>query len=482
MAALIGLSAFFSGSETALMSINRYRLRHLARSGNRGARLAEALLRRPDRLIGLILLGNNLVNFTASSLATVIALRIGGTYALAISVGVFTLVVLILAELAPKTLAALHPREVALPAAFVYYPLLKITYPFVWLINAVANGVLLLFGVRASEMAGDSLSSAELRIVVAEAGAMIPKRHQKMLLSILDLEHVTVDDIMVPRQDISAIDLDDDWDTILEQIRNSQHTRVPIYRGELDNVVGILHMRQVVRAMSEGRLSGEILPSLARDAYFVPESTPLNKQLLNFQGVKRRVGLVVDEYGDIQGLVTLEDILEEIVGEFTSDPNASHRDVFQDTDGSYVVHGNMNVRTLNRLMKWKLPITGAKTLNGLIVEFLETIPEPGTGLKIAGLSMEIIKISGNTVRTVRVRPAEAPDNGSLRPRSDLKRGLKRLRNPAKPLHFHASEFPARHVGLWHQGTRESVFGRLRSGALLRRAPVGFRRPAPPLRT
>ena len=224
-----------------------------------------------------------------------------------------------------------------------------------------------------------------------------------MLLSILDLENVTVDDIMVPRQDISAIDLEEDWETVREQIRNNQHTRVPIYRGDLDNVIGILHMRQVVRAMSEGRLNLETLPTLARDAYFVPESTPLNKQLLNFQGVKRRVGLVVDEYGDIQGLVTLEDILEEIVGEFTSDPNASHRDVFQDADGSYVIHGNMNVRTLNRLMKWKLPTTGAKTLNGLIVEFLETIPEPGTSLRIAGVSMEIIKISGNTVKTVRVR-------------------------------------------------------------------------------
>ncbi len=403
MAVLIGLSAFFSGSETALMSINRYRLRHLARSGNHGARFAELLLRRPDRLIGLILLGNNLVNFSASSLATVIALRIGGDYALAISVGVFTLVVLIFAELAPKTLAALHPREVALPAAFIYFPLLKVTYPVVWLINTVANGVLLLFGVRAEEMTSDSLSSAELRIVVAEAGALIPKRHQKMLLSILDLENVTVDDIMVPRQDISAIDLDDDWDTVLEQIRNSQHTRVPIYRGELDNVKGILHMRQVVRAMSEGRLSHETLPTLARDAYFVPESTPLNKQLLNFQGVRRRVGLVVDEYGDIQGLVTLEDILEEIVGEFTSDPNATNRDVFRDSDGSYVVSGNMNVRTLNRLMKWKLPTKGPKTLNGLIVEFLETIPEPGTSLRIAGLSMEIVKISDNTVKTVRVK-------------------------------------------------------------------------------
>lgn len=404
MAVLIAMSAFFSGSETALMSINRYRLRHLARSGHRGARLAETLLKRPDRLIGLILLGNNLVNFTASSLATVIALRIGGTYTVAISIGIFTLVVLIFAELAPKTLAALKPRKLALPAAYIYYPLLKVTFPFVWLINVFANGILWLFGVRSDEGDGHSLSTGELRTVVAEAGAMIPKRHQKMLLSILDLENVTVDDIMVPRQDIFAIDLDDDWDTIREQIQHSQHTRVPIFRGDLDQVIGVLHMRQVVRALAEGQLTADSLPSLARDAYFVPESTPLNKQLLNFQGSKRRVGLVVDEYGDIQGLVTLEDILEEIVGEFTSDPNATHRDIFRDANGSYIVHGNMNVRALNRLMKWSLPIDGAKTLSGLIVEFLETIPEPGTGLKIAGLAMEIVKISDNTVRTVRVFP------------------------------------------------------------------------------
>ncbi|NNF52598.1 MAG: HlyC/CorC family transporter [Gammaproteobacteria bacterium] len=404
MAVLIAMSAFFSGSETALMSINRYRLRHLARSGHRGARLAETLLKRPDRLIGLILLGNNLVNFTASSLATVIALRIGGTYTVAISIGIFTLVVLIFAELAPKTLAALKPRKLALPAAYIYYPLLKVTFPFVWLINVFANGILWLFGVRSDEGDGHSLSTGELRTVVAEAGAMIPKRHQKMLLSILDLENVTVDDIMVPRQDIFAVDLDDDWDTIREQIQHSQHTRVPIFRGDLDQVIGVLHMRQVVRALAEGQLTADSLPSLARDAYFVPESTPLNKQLLNFQGSKRRVGLVVDEYGDIQGLVTLEDILEEIVGEFTSDPNATHRDIFRDANGSYIVHGNMNVRALNRLMKWSLPIDGAKTLSGLIVEFLETIPEPGTGLKIAGLAMEIVKISDNTVRTVRVFP------------------------------------------------------------------------------
>ncbi len=407
---LIVMSAFFSGSETALMSINRYRLRHLARSGHRGARLAEALLSRPDRLIGLILLGNNLVNFTASSLATLIALRIGGTYTVAISIGVFTLVVLIFAELAPKTLAALRPRKLALPAAYVYYPLLKLTFPFVWLINGFANGVLRLFGVRPGDDDGHSLSSGELRTVVAEAGAMIPKRHQKMLLSILDLEYVTVDDIMVPRQDIFAIDLDDDWNTIREQIRNSQHTRVPIFRGDLDQVIGILHMRQVIRALAEDRLSKELLPTLARDAYFVPESTPLNKQLLNFQGLQRRVGLVVDEYGDIQGLVTLEDILEEIVGEFTSDPHATHRDIFEDSDGSIVIHGNMNVRMLNKLMKWSLPTRGAKTLSGLIVEFLETIPEPGTGVRIAGLSMEIVKISGNAISTVRVRQIAAPQH------------------------------------------------------------------------
>jgi Mg2+/Co2+ transporter CorB len=399
---LLVLSACFSGTETALMSINRYRLRHRARQGQRSARLAEALLQRPDRLIGLILLGNNFVNIFASSLVTVIALRLGGEGAIAIGAGLLTLVILIFAEVAPKTLAALHPERIALPAALVYYPLLKITYPIVWMVNLMANGVLRLLGVRTELVQGHALSHEELRTVVSEAGALIPKRHQRMLISVLELQDVTVDDIMVPRNEIDGLDLDDDWEDLLEQITESQHTRLPVYRGDLDNVVGILHLRSVMGELAEDELSREHLVAKALEPYFVPEGTPLHTQLVNFQRAKRRLALVVDEYGDIQGLVTLDDILEEIVGEFTTDPADIYRDVQQEQDGTYMVSGAANVRELNRMMHWRLPTDGPKTLNGLILERLETIPEAGATLQLAGYLLEIVQTADNAVRSVRV--------------------------------------------------------------------------------
>jgi len=401
---LLVLSAFFSGTETALMSINRYRLRHRARHGQRSARLAEALLQRPDRLIGLILLGNNFVNIFASSLVTVIALRLGGEAAIAIGAGLLTLVILIFAEVAPKTLAALHPERVALPAALIYYPLLKVTYPIVWLVNLAANGVLRLLGVRTELVQGHALSHEELRTVVSEAGAMIPKRHQRMLISVLELQDVTVDDIMVPRNEIDGLDLEDDWDDLLERITESQHTRLPVYRGDLDNVVGILHLRSVMGELAENELTREHLVSKALEPYFVPEGTPLHTQLVNFQRVKRRLALVVDEYGDIQGLVTLDDILEEIVGEFTTDPADVYRDVQQQNDGAFMVSGTANVRELNRMMNWRLPTDGPKTLNGLILERLETIPKAGVTLQLAGYQLEIVQTTENAVRSVRVLP------------------------------------------------------------------------------
>ena len=401
---LLVLSACFSGTETALMSINRYRLRHRARQGQRSARLAEALLQRPDRLIGLILLGNNFVNIFASSLVTVIALRIGGEGAIAIGAGLLTLVILIFSEVAPKTLAALHPERVALPAALVYYPLLKITYPIVWTVNLMANGVLRLLGVRTEHVQGHGLSHEELRTVVSEAGAMIPKRHQRMLISVLELQDVTVDDIMVPRNEIDGLDLDDDWEDLVEQISESQHTRLPVYRGDLDNVVGILHLRSVMRELADDELSRDHLVAKALEPYFVPEGTPLHTQLVNFQRAKRRLALVVDEYGDIQGLLTLDDILEEIVGEFTTDPADIYRDVQQEKDGTYMVSGTANVRELNRMMNWRLPTDGPKTLNGLILERLETIPEAGANLQLAGYLLEIVQTADNAVRSVRVVP------------------------------------------------------------------------------
>ena len=408
LALLLLLSAFFSSTETAMMSINRYRLRHRARQGQRAARLAEALLQRPDRLIGLILLGNNFVNILASSLVTVIALRLGGEGAIAIGAGILTLVILVFSEVAPKTLAALHPERLALPAALVYYPLLKLTYPVVWVVNLLANGVLRLLGVRTEQVQGHALSHEELRTVVTEAGALIPKRHQRMLISVLELQDVTVDDIMIPRNEIAGLDLEDDWDDLLEQLMESRHTRLPVYRGDLDQVIGVLHLRSIIHRVLDHELTAEDLAARAAEPYFVPEGTPLHTQLLNFQRAKRRLALVVDEYGDIQGLVTLDDILEEIVGEFTTDPADIYREVQPEPDGTYMVSGSANVRELNRTMAWRLPTDGPKTLNGLIVERLETIPEAGARLKLAGYELEMVQTADNAVRAIRVRPPGNP--------------------------------------------------------------------------
>ena len=401
---LLVLSGLFSGSETGLMTLNRYRLRHLAKAGNRGARLAEHLLQRPDRIIGLILLGNNFVNIAASMLTTIITLRLFGESALAIAAGVLTLIILVFSEVLPKTFAALRPERMAFPAAFVYWPLLKLLYPLVWAVNLIANSILRLFGMSSRQGGLQALSGEELRTVVMEAGAMIPRRHQKMLLSILDLQKVTVEDIMVPRNEVVGIDIEEDWDEILDELVNSQHTRLPVFRGSIDNTIGMVHMRRLLNKLARNQLDRESLLAAARQCYFIPEGTPLNTQLLNFQREERRIGLVVDEYGDIQGLVALEDILEEIVGEFTSDPASLHRDVFPQEDGTWLVTATANIRHLNRSMGWHLPEDGPKTLNGLLIEYLENIPEPGTSVKFNGYPLEIVQTQGNAIKTVRVSP------------------------------------------------------------------------------
>jgi Mg2+/Co2+ transporter CorB len=398
---LLILSAFFSGSETALMSLNRYQLRHKARQGHRGARLAEKLLQRPDRLIGLILLGNNLVNFSAASLVAIIALKIGGEPAVALGTLMLTLVVLVFSEAAPKTLAALHPERVAFPAAMIYYPLLKITYPLVWMTNLASNGVLYLFGVRDGDVRSDALSREELRTIVHEAGSRISSRYQQMLISILDLEKVTVDDVMVPHNEIVGIDLDDDPEEVARNIQQSQHTRLPVYRDQIDKVLGVLHLRDVAHLAGQ-RFDKDSLITLLNEPYFVPEGTPLSTQLVQFQRRRQRIAFVVDEYGDIQGIVTLEDILEEIVGEFTTDPTDAGDDVVQLGADSYLVSGTANIRELNRSQDWELPTDGPKTLNGLILELLETIPEPSTHLKVSGYPIEIVELDGNRIRSVKI--------------------------------------------------------------------------------
>ena len=403
---LLLLSAFFSGSETALVSLNRYQLRHKAREGHRGARLADKLLQRPDRLIGLILLGNNLVNFSAASLVAIIAFEMGGEPAVALGTLLLTLVVLIFSEAAPKTMAALHPERLAYPAAMIYYPLLKITYPIVWLTNVASNGVLYLLGVRTAGAELQPLTREELRTVVHEAGSRISGRYQQMLLSILDLEKVTVDDVMVPHNEIVGIDLSDEIGEIGRIISRSEHTRLPVYEDDVDNVVGVLHLRRLAN-MAPLSFDKTSIRQLLDEPYFVPEGTPLSKQLVQFQRRRERVALVVDEYGDIQGIVTLEDILEEIVGEFTTDPADQIEDVVREGADSFLVNGTANIRELNRAQGWDLPTDGPKTLNGLILELLETIPEPSTCLKISGYPLEIVASDGNRVRTVRIGPRAA---------------------------------------------------------------------------
>ena len=401
---LIILSAFFSGSETALMTLNRYRLRHLAEEGHKAAGLAQRLLARPDRLIGLILLGNNFVNIMASSLATVLAIRLGGEGAIPLAAGLLTLVILIFSEVAPKTLAALHPEKLAFPAAWIYTPLLKVSYPLVALVNLFANAVLKLLRIYPEEGGRDTLSQEELRTIVNEAGALIPRKHQKMLLAILDLEKATVEDIMVPRQEIDGIDLDEPWDELVQDLLEMPYTQALVYRGSIDNVVGFIHARRLMQALMSGELTPQRLESLIQKPYYIPEGTPLNTQLLNFQKAKQRVGLVVDEYGDVLGLVTISDLLEQIVGEFTSDPTDRISDVTPQEDGSYLVSGGANVRELVRVFGWELPTDGPKTLNGLILEQLESIPEPGTSLLINGYPVEILQTQDNAVKTARILP------------------------------------------------------------------------------
>ncbi len=405
LALLIFLSAFFSASETAMMSINRYRLRHLVKTGQAGPKRVAKLLERPDRLIGIILLGNNFVNILASSLATIIALRLIGEAGIAIAAGLLTLIVLIFAEVGPKTLAILHPERIAFPASIVLVPLLKLFYPIIWVINTIANSMLAIIGVSPKKAGNQNLSTEELRAVVNEAGSLIPAKHQKMLLNILDLEKVTVEDIIVSRNDIVGIDLNEEIDEIIDVITNSQHTRLLVYRGNIDHVMGVMHVRDALPLLHRKELNIDSIIEISKEPYFIPKGTPLNVQQLNFQRQKRRIALVVDEYGEIFGLVTLEDILEEIVGEFTTDASESGREIHPQKDGSYIVDGSINIRTLNRSMQINLPTKGPKTLSGLIIEQLESIPGPGTSLLIDRYPIEILQTKDNAIKSARVFPA-----------------------------------------------------------------------------
>ena len=408
---LIILSGFFSSSETGLMAMNKYRLRHLANQGHRGARLAQKLLQKPDRLIGLILLGNNLVNILAASIATVIGIRLFGSNGIWIASMVMTVIVLIFAEVAPKTVAAVHPERIAFPASYVLTILLKILYPLVWLVNGLANIVLKPFRVRTSAEVFERLNREELKTLVQEGG-QIPDDHQRMLVNILDLEQASVEDVMIPRQDIVGLDLDDDWEEILLQLTQTVFTRLPVYRESIDQVEGLLHIRTVIARLAHGALTFDNLKRSVRKPYFIPEGTGLTQQLLEFQARERRMGLVVDEYGDIQGLVTLDDILEEIVGEYTSDSRARTRHIRKLDDGNYLVDGVATLRTLNRKTGWDLPEDEVSTLNGLLLEELADIPSGKTSIRIGRHIMTIVEIKDNVICKVLVEPNRAPGQES----------------------------------------------------------------------
>ena len=404
LACLIVISGYFSGSETGMMSLNRYRLKHLANSGHKGAKRVERLLNRPDRLIGLILIGNNLVNILASAIATIIGMRLYGDVGVAIATGALTLVILVFSEVTPKTLAALYPEKVSYTSSILLTALMKVLSPLVVLVNFITNGFIRLLGIKADHTGEDHLSSEELRTVVNEAGSLIPIRHQEMLVSILDLEHVTVNDIMIPRNEITGIDINDDWKSIVRQLTHSPHGRVVLYRDQIDEVVGMLRLRESYRLMLEkNEFTKETLLRASDEVYFIPESTPLNVQLLKFQRNKQLIGLVVDEYGDIIGLVTLEDILEEIVGEFTTSITPSLSDeITPQNDGSYLIEGSANIRDINKSLKWSLPTDGPRTLNGLILEHLEDIPESHLSVQVSGHPMEIVELEENRIKMVRV--------------------------------------------------------------------------------
>ncbi len=398
---LLLCSAFFSSSETGMLSLNRYRLRHQAKEGHRGAIRASELLAHPDRLLGTILVGNNFVNILASSIATVLAMQLWGEAGIAIATIGLTIILLIFGEITPKTLAALRPEIVAYPVSLPLKMLQKVLYPLVAMLSWVSNGLLKLLGVDLSNKGNDSLSTEELRSVVRESGSDLPLNRQSMLLGILDLERVTVDDIMIPRNEVTGIDLDDDLESIVSQLRTTPHTRLPVFRNDINQIEGIVHMRQIARLLSHDQLTKDSLLAACSEPYFVPENTPLSTQLLNFQKQKRRIGIVVDEYGDVRGVVTLEDILEEIVGEFSNQDTLRSPDIHPQDDGTLVIDGAAYIREVNRALDWQLPCDGPKTLNGLITEALEHMPDAGICLQIGNYRLEILQAADNRVKSVR---------------------------------------------------------------------------------
>jgi len=404
LAFLLLLSAFFSSSETALMTLNRYRLQHLVKQGHKSAKKAQQLLARPDRLLGLILLGNNFVNILASSLATIIGLRLMGDEGVAVAAGILTLVVLIFSEVAPKTLAALKPELIAFPAAWVYSPLLKIFYPIVWFVNLIANGLLRIFGIKATDHKQESLNKEELKSIVAETDSLMPEKYKNILLGIIDLESATVEDIMTPRNEIHGINIEDPLEDIIQQLKKSTYTRIPVYKHSIDRVIGFLHLRSIlVQFFDKENLTKQDITNNLIPPFFIPETTPLHKQIQDFKFEQIRIGLVVDEYGDVQGLVSMDDLLQGIVGEIMTE----EADIKKLNDGSYLVNGSVTIRELNRITHWELPTEGPKTINGLIIDFMETIPQTGVSLLLHGHPLEILNCDKHAITQIKFLPHQA---------------------------------------------------------------------------
>lgn len=403
---MILVSAWFAGSETGMMTLNRYKLRHNARNGNRAAKRVEKLLSKPDRLISLVLIGNNLVNILASSLATIVGIRLYGNTGVAIATGILTFVVLVFAEVLPKTIAALYPEKVAYPSSFLLAPLQIIMMPIVWLLNSITRVLMRLVGIRTSGAVNSALSKEELRTIVHESRSLMSRRNQDMLLSVLDLEKVTVDDIMVPRNEIVGINVNDDWKSIIRQLTHSPHGRIVLFRDTLDDTVGMLRVREAWRMMTEKKeFTKENLLRAADEIYYIPQGTALNMQLVKFQRNKKKAGLIVDEYGDIKGLVTIEDILEEIVGDFTTSMSPSlAEEVMPQNDGSVLVDGSANVREINKAFNWTLPEDGARTINGMLLEALEEIPQVQRKVQIGHYAVEILDVQDNMIKQTRITP------------------------------------------------------------------------------
>lgn len=412
---LIFMSAYFSASETGMMTLNRYRLKHLAKQGNRSAIRVEKLLKHPDKLLSLVLIGNNLINIVASALATIIGIRLYGNAGVAMATGILTFVILIFAEVMPKTLAALYPEKIAFPSSYLLKPLQVVMMPIVWAFNTISALLLRCIGVKSLTAQTDAVNKEELRTIVNESKHKISRRNQDMLISILDLDKVTVGDIMLPRNEIVGIDVNDDWKSIIRQLTHSPHGRIVLYRDSLDDSIGILRVREAYRLMMEKReFNKQNLIKAADNIYFIPNSTPLNVQLVNFQHNKEKLGIIVDEYGEIQGLITVEDILEEIVGDFTTSMSPSlAEEVLPQSDGSVLVDGSANIRELNKAFDWNLPVDGPRTVNGMVLEVIGDIPQLEEQIVVGHYLIEVLAMNENIVKQVRITPltfsSQVPD-------------------------------------------------------------------------